>query len=671
MNVYLFDISVAAALFPLVAGVFTLPYLVYRYRRFGAIPWLRALGVYSFILYCMCMYFLVILPLPADRTAIVEYARTPQLVPFHFLEAFTAVNPFDASDSSTWLPTIKVMFISLYDDFFNLIMTVPLGMYLRYFFRRPWWQVFVLGFAATLFFELSQITGLWGIYDHPYRLFDVDDLIINTAGALLGAALVTPLMRVLPDMRLVEVEGMEAGVRASATRRMVSFAIDGIVTALVTAPALFVLEGGAGGLRALYVAGWQGVMTLLEDAVVVGALASVAVFAVVPFITRGKTPGQALLRLVIVRPDASPVKRYQPAARYGLLFLMFAVPLALLLGIVVLNYDPSFIVQFSADPEMRRIASFVGNNTRLLLAAWLAIALLWAVSLLVRAAVAHRRGTSLVMLNGLMSRTRVMTVEGARIARERNVVLSVEEVAAEEARLAASGIALFELMERAGHAVAEQVRRWVPDAAPVVVFTGSGNNGGDGWVVARDLAAEGYAVTLVAPDLAERLHAEPALSMAQVVFAEARDRGLPLRVVVRPSAEQVAELLDGAAAVVDAMLGTGFSGDEVREPYATWIEMANRRRFEGVRGKGRGNHRKRERVHAARPDNRTSLPNKVRRAPFAIAIDVPSGLSAQTGRVALPCFVADITVTMIAYKPGLVRDDTTPWTGIVKLEKLA
>ena len=61
---YFGPIKQAMVVFPLIAGFFTLPYLLHEYRKYGAILFLRTLMVYSFILYMMCAYFLIILPLP-------------------------------------------------------------------------------------------------------------------------------------------------------------------------------------------------------------------------------------------------------------------------------------------------------------------------------------------------------------------------------------------------------------------------------------------------------------------------------------------------------------------------------------------------------------------------------------------------------------------------------
>lgn len=224
MNVYVSNILFAALSFPLIAFFITLPYMIYQYRRFGSIPWLRTLVVYSFAFYLLCAYFLVLLPLPEDRSAVVPYAQTPQLVPFNFVHGFLAETTFSPSDPSTWLAALRDPYV--YEAFFNVLLLVPLGMYLRYYFRRTWWQTLAIGFLVTLSFETTQLTGLWGLYEHPYRLFDVDDLMLNTLGAMIGFWTVGPAMRVLPDIRLVNEEAREAGMRASVTKRALSFFID-------------------------------------------------------------------------------------------------------------------------------------------------------------------------------------------------------------------------------------------------------------------------------------------------------------------------------------------------------------------------------------------------------------------------------------------------------------
>lgn len=218
-------------------------------------------------------------------------------------------------------------------------------------------------------------------------------------------------------------------------------------------------------------------------------------------------------------------------------------------------------------------------------------------------------------------------------------VLDVADIGKLERMIARDGTPLSSLMERAGEAVAQAVRRRMPAPAPVIVLAGAGNNGGDGWVAARTLARCGYPVTLVSRDGVEHLHAEPAHAAAQAALADALRDGLSLDILIAPDEDTLTEAMRGSSVIIDAILGTGFTGEEVRSPYAGWIRAAHARRLEtpGV---------------------------------LAVAIDTPSGLSAQSGTAARPCFMADLTVTMLAYKPGLITPAAAPWTGNVELATL-
>lgn len=179
-------------------------------------------------------------------------------------------------------------------------------------------------------------------------------------------------------------------------------------------------------------------------------------------------------------------------------------------------------------------------------------------------------------LNDGMSASRNSNIApGSRL----NHVLDVKRVIALEQAIAADGTSLSSLMERAGCALADEVRARLPRPACVAVLAGSGNNGGDGWVCARALAEAGWPVTLVSPMEADEIAAEPARSAALEAKARAKQLDLPLSLLIAPSPEELAEQLSGAHVVVDAILGTGFSGMQVREPYATWIELANARCF--------------------------------------------------------------------------------------------
>jgi glycopeptide antibiotics resistance protein len=72
----------------------------------------------------------------------------------------------------------------------NCLFFVPFGLFLRAMFRMRVGSVILASFAFSLVLELTQLTGVWGAYPCPYRQFDVDDLITNTLGAVIGCALV-------------------------------------------------------------------------------------------------------------------------------------------------------------------------------------------------------------------------------------------------------------------------------------------------------------------------------------------------------------------------------------------------------------------------------------------------------------------------------------------------
>lgn len=196
-------------------------------------------------------------------------------------------------------------------------------------------------------------------------------------------------------------------------------------------------------------------------------------------------------------------------------------------------------------------------------------------------------------------------------------VLDVPQVVGLERAIAAAGTPLAELMDRAGLALAHRAHALAPEAR-VAVLCGSGNNGGDGWVAAADLAARGHGVTLVTSRAPAAIKAQPARDAAK--RAERELHRASATIALNPGDAQLEETLAQADMIVDAVLGTGFDGDCVKEPYATWIRLANRRRGRGA---------------------------------LIVAADVPSGLSAQTGRAAEPSIRADATVTMIVPKPGL------------------
>jgi NAD(P)H-hydrate epimerase len=168
------------------------------------------------------------------------------------------------------------------------------------------------------------------------------------------------------------------------------------------------------------------------------------------------------------------------------------------------------------------------------------------------------------------------------------------------------GIPSLVLMENAGRGVADKLRA-LGARGPIVVCCGKGNNGGDGFVIARHLDGHGLPVRVV-------LWADPAelTGDAKVNCQAVIKAGIPLAFGPdAPTPGRLETLLAGAEWIVDALLGTGFRG-ELRPPLAAAIAALN--------------------AHPAPK----------------LAVDLPSGLDADTGAAAAPTICAQHTCTFVA-----------------------
>ena len=247
--------------------------------------------------------------------------------------------------------------------------------------------------------------------------------------------------------------------------------------------------------------------------------------------------------------------------------------------------------------------------------------------------------------------------------------LDVPDVVALEQAIAAAGTPLSELMDRAGAAVAYRAEQMLRELAEgtyhkaierfpetdddlLTIFCGNGNNGGDGWVAAELLAKAGHRVCVVSAKWPNGVAAQPAhdAAMRSAEFLRelggrflGRGEALPLDemgaietfplVLVDPDGKVLAQVISRTRVVVDAMLGTGFKANSMREPFASWTFRVNQTC---------GHH-------------------------ATLAVDVASGVNAQTGKSANPRILAAETLTMMVRKPGL----SAPECGPVRVAPLA
>ncbi len=199
------------------------------------------------------------------------------------------------------------------------------------------------------------------------------------------------------------------------------------------------------------------------------------------------------------------------------------------------------------------------------------------------------------------------------------------------------GMSGLVLMENAGCGATELILKHFAAASErqqaftATICCGAGNNGGDGFVIARHLQIAGWEpkILLFAPP--EKLQGD-----AEANHRIAQQAGIPINVFHREMFDQandgesqIERLMQGADCVVDALLGTGASGDP-RSPYDAAIRGINDARESGS---------------------------------WVVAVDLPSGLDCQTGQAGKPTVHADATATFVAAKPGLASADAKQFVG--------
>ena len=315
--------------FPFIAAVFTLPYAVYQYNRHGSVSKYRTLIIYSYILYMLIGFFLVSLPLP-DRASTVgnTWRGHLNLIPFKQIWLYWHNKPFGIATLKAYLVSM-----SLWQLLFNILLTVPFGVYMRYYFKLSLKRTVLYSFLLSLFYETSQITALFGIYPGPYRLADVEDLICNTMGGAAGYYMASVFARVLPSRDEIDEECRKAGTRVTGMRRFWAALFDYVC---ITALYIFLL----GAIRIINPA--------FTGYSIYGEVYGWSFFCIVSLlqviITKGLTLGHASCRMILVSENGGFASAGQLIKRYLFLWLFTEMPL--IIAGLLMNVRFSFIIDF-------------------------------------------------------------------------------------------------------------------------------------------------------------------------------------------------------------------------------------------------------------------------------------------------------------------------------------
>lgn len=159
-----------------VGALLFVPFVAISYRRRGGLGAGRILLWGAALTYFLAIWSYTLLPLPEADAVI---CAGTNLDPLAFIDDIRGA--IGRGRPATDPATLQLVL--------NVALFVPLGFFLRVLGGRGIVVAALVGLGTSLLIETTQITGVWGIYPCAYRVFDVDDLLTNTIGALIGSLL--------------------------------------------------------------------------------------------------------------------------------------------------------------------------------------------------------------------------------------------------------------------------------------------------------------------------------------------------------------------------------------------------------------------------------------------------------------------------------------------------
>jgi glycopeptide antibiotics resistance protein len=251
---------VAVALGSVLAVLLLIPTAAVQYRLDGRLGPLDLAILVTSAIYALAIWTYTLLPVPVDGTFACKGSQLRVLGSLGLVHVPDRGGPLALLREPAFLQIVL-----------NVLLFVPLGYFIRVIAHRGVVVATAAGLALSLLVELTQRTGVWSIYSCAYRLFDVDDLIVNTLGATVGSLL---------SVLVVRRRRGEVALPTTITfgRRLVGFACDVVFIALVGAAAALAYRGiHVGGLvdgppdRTVQAALQWGTPFVVEAALVLGA----------------------------------------------------------------------------------------------------------------------------------------------------------------------------------------------------------------------------------------------------------------------------------------------------------------------------------------------------------------------------------------------------------------
>ncbi|WP_341995236.1 VanZ family protein [Microbacterium sp. LWH7-1.2] len=262
-------LGVLAITLGLVVGVLLfVPFVALSYRRRGGFGVGRFLMWGAALVYAMAIWIYTLLPLPdPDTIACAGVNIDVTAIADDLRGAVVRRGSGFAAD-----PAVLQLLL-------NVLLFVPLGFFLRVLGGRGVITALVVGVALSGFVEITQLTGVWGLYPCAYRVFDVDDLLTNTLGAVLGSllALAVP-RRHRGSPRLPDADQPQPVTRG---RRLLGMLCDGLAAWVLSLSVVVAVQ------LLLYLLGADAAVRDGSAASLVGSAVPIVVWLVVTLATGG------------------------------------------------------------------------------------------------------------------------------------------------------------------------------------------------------------------------------------------------------------------------------------------------------------------------------------------------------------------------------------------------
>ena len=295
MSTWLWSGKVALLFGSVAFALLFLPTVAYQYRRWGDWNLKRLAGTFLLSLYGVALVTYTWLPLPPRNTVWCQaHAVHGQPTPFRMVGDIAR-----ALSRETTVAGVLTN-LTLLQVVFNMLLFVPLGAVMRRYFHRGVLASTLVGLGTSILIEATQLTGLWGIYPCAYRVADVDDVIVNTTGALFGALVAPAVLWWMPRVTLLKASRLKARP-VTVVRRWTGQLIDIALllvadTAITVGSKIVLLLLG----RSVDPGAFQ-----IYDAVVATLLPWLVIFVIPPWRYLAASPGQTAVWLTPIWRDAA------------------------------------------------------------------------------------------------------------------------------------------------------------------------------------------------------------------------------------------------------------------------------------------------------------------------------------------------------------------------------